>query len=134
MSSIYHSMDAPFSPAEQKIDKLKPAEKAFFVLDDLCALSTPAPSVRSDVALLCCRQLGTKIILLFYVLRAIYDQYNYGWHMWEHLFGLSQYSSSGQWHNCVCALPAPLLPALHAPQQQAQGVYLRKLLLLAVVP
>ena len=115
MSSIYHSMDAPFSPAEQKIDKLKPAEKAFFVLDDLCALSSPAPmrapSVRSDVALLCCRQLGTKIILLFYILRAIYDQYRYGWHMWEHLFGLSQYSSTGQWHNCVCALPAPLAVA-----------------------
>ena len=43
--------------------------------------------------------------------RAIYDQYRYGWHMWEHLFGLSQYSSTGQWHNCVCALPAPLPPA-----------------------
>ena len=74
-----------------------------------------APSVRSDVALLCCRQLGTKIILLFYILRAIYDQYNYGWHMWEHLFGLSQYSSTGTWHNCICALPAPLPPALRAP-------------------
>ena len=114
MSSIYHSMDAPFSPAEQKIDKLKPAEKAFFVLDDLCAMTLNSRSVapsRSDVAMLCCRQLGTKIILLFYILRAIYDQYRYGWHMWEHLFGLSQYSSTGQWHNCVCALPAPLPPA-----------------------
>ena len=55
MSSIYHSMDAPFSPAEQKIDKLKPAEKAFFVLDDLCAMTLNSRSVASSVGpLRCC--------------------------------------------------------------------------------
>ena len=33
--SIYHSMDAPMAPIEKKVEGLKPAEKAFFVLD-LC--------------------------------------------------------------------------------------------------
>jgi|EP01046_Picozoa_sp_COSAG06_P103268 hypothetical protein len=33
--SLYHSMDAPLKPLETKVEKLKPAEKACFVLD-LC--------------------------------------------------------------------------------------------------
>ena len=43
--SLYHSMDAPVAPIENKIEALRPAEKACFVLD-LCA-SRPALLVPS---------------------------------------------------------------------------------------
>ena len=43
--SLYHSMDAPVAPIENKIEALKPAEKACFVLD-LCVASCPRMIVK----------------------------------------------------------------------------------------
>ena len=41
--TLYHSMDAPMAPIERKVEGLKPAEKAFFVMD-LC-VDCVAPSL-----------------------------------------------------------------------------------------
>ena len=56
--SLYHSMDAPVAPIENKIEALKPAEKACFVLDlyvascqnQTVSQTVPDPGVHASAA------------------------------------------------------------------------------------